>query len=433
MATLGEQITFGPFLLDSAANRLRRDGADVELRRQAFHALRALIENPGRYVDYEQMIHQAWDGVVVSRHTVAVTVGEVKKALQEYGGWINYRPRLGYRFDIPRCEELVRRAWHFWYRHTREGFEKAICCFQQAIQEDSSDFRGYEGLASCYLMLGTHGMRHPSEMYSKFREMHARAVALGGLTPELRADRAHGWHTFEHRIEEAEAELLQAQREKFGIAAIHIRLAMVYASTGRVGEALEALRTVRISDSLCPLLASAEIVVYFCARDFAGAVESAQRAIDLHPYSQLARTYYGKALEFAGDTNAALEQYQRARFMSPELPWVRALEARCMANGGETKEALSILCELEELRETEYVDPYHLALLLDALKMRDRAFDELERAYREQSSMLFLLDIDPKIDCLRSDPRFALLRSRVFGTLTEGLLTKESLATAHPA
>ncbi len=97
-----EQVAFGPFRLDMAGNRLLRDGSELELRPQALHALRALIQNSGRHVGYEQMISQAWDGNLVSKHTVAVTINEVKKVLGEYGGWIRYRPKLGYRLDVPK-------------------------------------------------------------------------------------------------------------------------------------------------------------------------------------------------------------------------------------------------------------------------------------------------------------------------------------------
>jgi DNA-binding winged helix-turn-helix (wHTH) protein len=36
-----EQITFGPFRLDGTTTTLLRDGHELELRPQAFHALRA--------------------------------------------------------------------------------------------------------------------------------------------------------------------------------------------------------------------------------------------------------------------------------------------------------------------------------------------------------------------------------------------------------
>ena len=102
-----DQVTFGPFRLDMTTATLLRDGREQELRPQAFHALRALVHNRGRYVAYAQMINQAWDGNLVSKHTVAVTIGEVKKALAEYGLWITYRPKLGYRLDVPHSDDLV--------------------------------------------------------------------------------------------------------------------------------------------------------------------------------------------------------------------------------------------------------------------------------------------------------------------------------------
>ena len=122
---VGQQIEFGPFRIDTVAHRVLRDGAILELRPQAYQVLRVLAVHDGEYVGYEQMIREAWAGTLVSKHTVAVTVGEVKKNLQEFGAWITYRPKLGYRLDVPRSEELIKKGWHYANRHTREGFEQA--------------------------------------------------------------------------------------------------------------------------------------------------------------------------------------------------------------------------------------------------------------------------------------------------------------------
>ena len=200
-----ESIDFGPFRLDLSRTRLLREGVAVELRPQAFYALKTLIQNRDRYVDYARMIEEAWCGIFVSRHTVAVTVGEAKKVLAEYGSWIHYRPKLGYRLEIPAAEDLIRKGWHFARHHTREGFDRALECFREAAEADSAEFRAFEGMGLCYMMLGAYGMRPPREMYTKFLEAHSRTVALKGLTPELRADRAHAMHVFERRLEEAES------------------------------------------------------------------------------------------------------------------------------------------------------------------------------------------------------------------------------------
>ncbi len=415
-----EQITFGPFRLDTATTTLLRDGQELELRPQAFHALRALIHNRGRYVGYAQMINQAWDGNLVSKHTVAVTIGEVKKILGEFGPWISYRPKLGYRLEVPHSDDLVKQGWHFWSRRTREGFEKALDCFQQGAIENPSDFRAFEGLSLCYLMLGTYGMRMPREMYSGFLQAHKRAVELCGLTPERRADRAHGLHIFEHRLEEAEVELLQAQRESPESPEVYVRLTMLYVTQNRLDEALNISLTARLTHSLWPTVPASEILIRICRREYDAAVACGKKALDLHPYLYLARLFYGEALEYTGNITEALEQYRLAVIMSPDLGWLRAFEAKCLAKHGRRKDAQKILGELNQIRKTQYVDAFYMAVLLDALGDRDQAFQELERAYHEKSITLFMLDVDPKLDDLRQDARFAVLREKVFANKNIG-------------
>lgn len=414
-----EHITFGPFRLDLTTTTLLRDGHELELRPQAFHALRALTHNRGRYVGYAQMINQAWDGNLVSKHTVAVTIGEVKKILGEFGGWISYRPKLGYRLDVPHSDDLVKQGWHFWSRRTRDGFEKALDCFQQAAIENPSDFRAFEGISLCYLLLGTYGMRLPREMYSGFLQAHRRAVELCGVTPERRADRAHGLHLFEHKLEEAETELLRAQLESPESPEVYVRLTMLYVSQGRLDDALNILLRARTAHSLWPTVPAIEIEIRFFRREFETAVACGKKALELHPYLYLGHLFYGEALEYSGKKSQALAEYRLAVIMSPDLPWLQAVEGACLAKEGRRKEALSILAELTQIRKTHYVDAYFMAVLLDALGDPDQAFQELERAYHEKAPGLFALNVDPRIDNLRKDPRFAALVARVHSARDE--------------
>ncbi|MBV9506361.1 MAG: winged helix-turn-helix domain-containing protein [Acidobacteriia bacterium] len=394
--------------------RVTRDGAALELRPQAFQVLRTLLSHSGRHVDYDLMIHQAWEGNIVSRHTVAVTVGEVKKALGEYGGWITYRPKLGYRLEVPKSEDLIRKGWHFWNRQNREGLEKALCAFEKAARQDGADFRAYEGIAASYLKLGTYGMRCPGEMYPRFLEAHRRAVELGGLTPELRTDRAIGLHVFERDLAGAEAELLQARRERPQLAKVFASLIVVYVLAGRYDEALKVMVESQDSHELWPTFPAAEALIKLCQRQFDAAVALGNQAVELHPFMPLSRVFYAQALEYSGRSDEALEQYHLAWVVSGGPAWVRALEGACLAREGQTEQALGILDGLEQLRATEYVDAYHMALLREALGHREEAFRELARACDENSASLCLMDADPKVDTLRSDPRFESLRNRAF-------------------
>jgi len=409
-----EQVTFGPFTVDIHARRLRRGNSELELRPQAFRALNVLILNSGRYVHHEQMIRDAWDGISVSPNTVAVTIAEVKKVLQEYGSWIRCRPKLGYTFEVPRADELIKKGWHFGERRTREGFEKALACFEQAAQEDGGDFRAFEGISLSYLLLCSHGMQPPKQMHALFLKAHNRAVELGGFTPALRSNLGHALHICEHKLEEAERELLCALREEPKLGLTYVRLSILYTTMGRLDAALEAVVHGRAADPLCPVLLSTETLVRLCRYEFDAAVLCGKYAIDLHPYQHLGRTYYAEALARAGRIDEALAEMRMVCVMSPDLPWLRALEATHLARHGRRSESLATLDELQRLREREYVDAYFVALLLDALGRRDEAFAELERAWLENSATLFLLNVDVRSEGLQTDPRFKELSERVF-------------------
>jgi DNA-binding winged helix-turn-helix (wHTH) protein len=76
-------ITFGPFTIDVDSGRVRRNGVDLRMRPQAFHVLRTLAAHGGRIIDFDQIIREAWNGTIVSRHTVHVTIAEVRRILDD--------------------------------------------------------------------------------------------------------------------------------------------------------------------------------------------------------------------------------------------------------------------------------------------------------------------------------------------------------------
>jgi len=60
-------------------------------------------------------------------------------------------------------------------------------------------------------------------------------------------------------------------------------------------------------------------------------------------------------------------------------------------------------------------DPFFLALVYTGLAETDRALEALEKAYQHRSGSARYLKIEPRLDPLRSHPRFqALLRRMNF-------------------
>ncbi len=94
--------------------------------------------------------------------------------------------------------------------------------------------------------------------------------------------------------------------------------------------------------------------------------------------------------------------------------WLKALEAKCLVRSGNEDEALQLHNELEQARFTEYVDAYYLALLAEALGRRAKAFEDLELALEEHSPTVYMLDVDPRLESLRGEPRFSRIREAMF-------------------
>jgi DNA-binding winged helix-turn-helix (wHTH) protein/tetratricopeptide (TPR) repeat protein len=405
-------ISFGPFTIDPSSNRLLRDGVEVRMRPQAFEALRTLATYGGRPVDYDQLISEAWRGTTVSRHTVDVTIAEIRKILRDCGTWIQRQPRSGYVLRIPKSETFIGLGWHFLNQRSRDGFERALECFEHAAAEAPRDSRAYEGQSACYLMLASFGIRAGRDMFPRFLEAHQRAVALIGLTPELRCNYAHAVHLYRRELDEAEAGLRQTLAERPNLAPCHVRLTLLHVTKGDLDAALESVGHARTADPLLPLTAATEVSVRLWRREFDLAVSLGAQAIQLHPYLLLARAFYGIALEMSDRLDEALEQYRIGAVLSQGLSWIRALEGVCLIKLGRHRDGRAILKDLLALRRREYVDSYGVARLLLALGDSDGAFAELERAVDESVGGLYALKVDPLADSFRSDRRFSRLLRR---------------------
>ena len=405
-------LSFGPFTLDPSTNRLLRDGVEIKLRPQAFQALRTLAAHGGRPVDYQRLMTEAWAGTTVSRHTVDVTIGEVRKILKDCGSWIQRQPKSGYALLVPKSDTFIRLGWHFLNLRSRDGVERALECFEHAAAEAPQDARAFEGQSACYLMLGSFGMRAGRDVYPHFRAAHERAVALVGMTPELRCNHAHALHLYESRLDEADAGLRQALAEKPSFAIAHVRLTLLQVTRGDLEGALDTIGRARTADPLLPLTAAAEVSVRLWRREYEVAVSLGAQAIQLHPYLLLARAFYGIALELSGHPEEALEQYRVGTVISQGLSWIRGLEGVCLMKLGREKEARAVLKELLARRRKEYVDAYGIARMLLALGDKDGAFHELERAIDERVGGLYSLGVDPLADGFRTDRRFPRLLRR---------------------
>ena len=120
----------------------------------------------------------------------------------------------------------------------------------------------------------------------------------------------------------------------------------------------------------------------------------------------------GTIYEQKGMYAEAVASYQKAISVSERTSNFLWSLGHAYGASGKREEAIKILNELKAMSKHSYVSPYDLALIYIGLGEKEKAVEQLERTYDEQSGWIIYLQVDPFLDPLRGDSRFQKLIDR---------------------
>ena len=138
-----------------------------------------------------------------------------------------------------------------------------------------------------------------------------------------------------------------------------------------------------------------------------------QKTLELDLNFPLAYQFLGYVYEKQNRFDEEISACKKAIEVSQDSLELRAELARALALAGQKEEAQKILNDLLKRAEKEYVVAYEIAMIYDGLGKKDEAFQWLEKAIQERSYQVSSLAVDPRLDSLRSDPRFKPLLTRL--------------------
>jgi tetratricopeptide (TPR) repeat protein len=180
-------------------------------------------------------------------------------------------------------------------------------------------------------------------------------------------------------------------------------------ASGRTDESLVASRRCLELDPLDLVLNIH--MAWHCqfARQYDQAVEQCWKTSELHPNSFWPAYFFGLAYEQQGQIDRGIEEFQIAVKMSEDVTFASAGLGHLYGSVGKIAEARGVLDELIDRSKRGYVPAYDIALVYAGMGWTEQALEYLNRAYQERSGWITYLNVDPRLDSLRKDERFAKL------------------------
>lgn len=182
---------------------------------------------------------------------------------------------------------------------------------------------------------------------------------------------------------------------------------------GRSGEAAEASRRALQLSPAAPRLLEQLGWHHLHTRQYPPAREALWRAVALDSSAWRPRFQLALVEQALGNFGEAATHLEGPLRRAPERSELQAALGQIYAASGRSADARTILVQLLDASRQRYVSPYVIATLQAALGQRRQAFASLDRAVAERSELIGYLRIDPRVDSLRTDPRFDRLLRRV--------------------
>ncbi|MCI0413084.1 protein kinase [bacterium] len=314
--------------------------------------------------------------------------------------------------DNQEAYNLYLKGRYYWNKRSRDGVERAIEYFNQAIEKDQSYAIAYSGLADCYSIMGFYAYLKPAEMYSKAKAAAETALRLDSNLPEGHLSMGAVYLYFEmdwqlgHRCMRRSLELNPA------FALGHCWYSGFLSLLGQHREAREHAQKALQLDPLSPLFCYFYGFCFYNDRRYDEALQQFHSAFEIEPDFLVALWCSAQIYLKKRMYEMAIRAMEKVCAITNRSPFYVSYLALAYAEAGATGEAERLLGELQQRAVKEYVPPFSYTRIYMGLRKLDEAFEELKKAIAEKNVIIYMFQ-SPEFDMLRADARY----ESILGTL----------------
>ncbi len=304
---------------------------------------------------------------------------------------------------------LKGRFW--WNKRSKEGFNKAIDYFQQAIARDPKYAPAYAGLADGYGGLANSGFVSPKEAFPKAKEAAQKALELDDTLAEVHSSLAYVKSFYDWDWSGGEKEFQRAIELNPNYSTAHEMYGVALWRAGRLEEAIAEEEKAVELDPVSIVNNAGLGTAFYYSRQYDQAIEQDRKTLELDPNYASGRQWLGNAYVQKSMYKEGIGELEKASSASPTAPIPLSWLGYAYALAGRRADAQKVLKQLSELAKQEYVPAVDRARVYAGLGEKDKAFEWLENGLEDRSTGN--IRVEMPWDPLRSDPRFADLLRRM--------------------
>jgi serine/threonine protein kinase/Flp pilus assembly protein TadD len=310
---------------------------------------------------------------------------------------------------------LYLKGLHHLNRRTVEDYRSAIELFQSALAKDPAYALPHAGIAHSYTMLGF-------DWYGGMAPLEAMPLAKASVRTALELDpdlvQAHTVlgmirMLFDWDWSRAEASFRRALEINPGHAPAHHWFSLFLSTRNRHEESLREIKKAQELDPLSIIINQNVGRAYYYAGHYEQAFEQFRRTLALDPDFFTTHVMLAESLTLLGRHDEAMAALRTAESLAGQKPLILAELALLLGQLGRVEDARRVLREMTELSQREHVPLYQLAIAHYAAGDQATAFDLLDRAYDQRSSVLPWMGNDFGWRMARNHPRIVRILEKL--------------------
>ena len=242
----------------------------------------------------------------------------------------------------------------------------------------------------------------------KSKRAALKALELDDTLAEAQASLALVQSVYDFDRTAAERGFQRALSLRPSDAQTHLWYGIHLAGGGRFDEAVAEIQQAQQLDPVSPAISAYIGFPLYFAHRYDDAIQRMLPLTEIYPDYNPLHAVLALSYEQKGDWSKAIAEMEKAYELDKESESEGLAQlGQIYAAAGRTADARQVLRQLSELSHHRYVSAYNMGVLYAGLGEKDEAFRWLQKVEEDRSEWFALINVDPRLDALHTDPRFA--------------------------